>query len=62
MEVNDILFSRVKVMDVMNIANALTRDSISNFKTRKEKEKALNGLIYINKAMEDIIRAYPNLS
>jgi hypothetical protein len=62
MEVNDILFSRVKVMDVMNIANALTRDSISNFKTRKEKEKALNGLIYINKAMEDIKRAYPNLS
>tara|TARA_R100000234_G_C4999921_1_gene179817 strand:- start:1071 stop:1259 length:189 start_codon:yes stop_codon:yes gene_type:complete len=62
MDVDEMLFSRVKIMDVMNIANALTRDSISHFKTSKERERALNGLIHINEAMEEIKRAYPNLS
>ena len=57
-----LFFHKNKLIEIASVAKGLERDAISVFKTKKERDMALNKLCILNEQVEEILHESQNVS
>jgi hypothetical protein len=57
-----LFFHKNKLIEIASVAKGLERDAISVFKTKEERDMALNKLCILNEQVEEILHESQNVS
>ena len=57
-----LFFHKNKLIKIASVAKGLERDAISVFKTKEERDMALNKLCILNEQVEEILHESQNVS